>query len=86
MSKMMWEIIILALAVPSGFLIAWLAKDELIQGRKWFRILIISSILFGIWFYLIGQSYIVWVFGFILIVSLIGLIKSNDKKWVMRRI
>ena len=82
----MWEIIILALAVPSGFLIAWLAKDELIQGRKWFRILIISSILFGIWFYLIGQSYIVWVFGFILIVSLIGLIKSNDKKWVMRRI
>ena len=76
---MLIEIIILLLAIPTGFLIAALTKDELIQGRKWFKILILASILgvFGFWIY--GFPYISWTCGFILIVSLISLIKSEDK-------
>ena len=83
---MLLEIIILLLAIPSGFLIAWLARDELVQGKPWFRILIIISILVGIWFWLTGHTYIAWTAGFVLIVSLIALIKSEDKKWTKKRI
>lgn len=74
-------IIILALAIPAGYLIAWLARDELVDGRKWFKILIlISAFLFG--FFLLGeQRYVAWTGLFILVVSFISLIKSFDKKW-----
>ncbi len=78
---MISEIIILLLAIPSGYLIAWLARDELIVGRKWFRVLIILSIIVGIWFYLVDVIYVSWTAGFIFIVSLISLMKSNDEKW-----
>ena len=83
---MLIEIIILLLAIPSGYLIAWLARDELEDGKKWFRILIIVSIISGIWFYLIGLFYISLTSGFIFIVSLISLIKSKDKKWIKSKI
>jgi len=68
---MIIEIIILLLAIPSGYLIAWLARDELIQGRTWFRILIVVSILLGIWFYLINEIVISLTMGFVFIISLI---------------
>ena len=74
---MILEIVILLLAIPIGYLIAWLAKDELVAGKKWFRVLIILSILISAWFYLIGEKYISWTTGFILIVSLISLIQSK---------
>ena len=83
---MILEIIILLFAIPTGFLIAWLTRDELISGKKWFRVLIITSILVGIWFWLIGKTYVSWTAGFILIVSLIALIKAEDKKWVKKRV
>ena len=83
---MLFEIIILLLAIPVGFWIAWLARDELVQGKKWFRILIIASILGIIWFWLTGLDHISWASGFILIVSFISLIKSEDKKWVKSKI
>lgn len=84
--KMLIEIIILLLAIPSGYLIAWLARDELKDGRKWFRILIIASMISGIWFYLIKLFYISLTLGFIFIVSLISLIKSKDEKWIKSKI
>ena len=77
MDKMFLEILILLLAIPTGFLIAWLASDELKEGKPWFRVLIISSIIVGIWFYLTDFLYISWTAGFILIVSLISLIKAK---------
>jgi len=79
--SMSLTIIILALAIPAGYLIAWLARDELVIGRKWLKILIlISAFLFG--FFLLGeQRYVAWTGLFILVVSFISLIKSFDKKW-----
>ena len=82
----MWlEIIVLVLAIPVGFLIAWLARDELLQGKPYFRILMIISILTGIWFWLTGFMVITWIAGFIFIVSLISLVKSEDKRWTKKR-
>lgn len=77
---MVFEWIILILAIPAGFLIAWLARDELVLGRRWFRVLVIISVFIGLWFYLIGMFYVSWTAGFIFIVSLISLMKSNDKR------
>ncbi|MBS3091039.1 hypothetical protein J4217_01150 [Candidatus Pacearchaeota archaeon] len=81
----LFNIIFLVLAIPIGYLIAYWCKDELVDGRKWFRILIIVSIIGALGFYLFGFSYISLTFGFILIVSLISLIKSNDKGLIKRR-
>jgi len=74
---MFFEIVFLLLSVPVGILISKLARDELKQGEKWFKLLIISSVLIGAWFYLTGLYYISWTMGFILIVTMISLIKSN---------
>jgi len=74
---MLLEIVILILSIPTGFLIAHLAKDELAVGRKYFRVLIIASVLIGIWFYLTGVEYLVWTMAFVFVVSLISLIKAK---------
>lgn len=83
---MLLDWIILVLAIPSGYLIAWLARDELIAGRIWFKVLIgISLICAGV-FLFFGKSYMALTVIFIAIVSGISLIKSYDKKWTRRRI
>ena len=77
----MWiQITLLLLAIPTGYLIAWMAKDELKQGRKWFRILVIGSILGVVWFWLTGKYVISWTLSFIGIVALVSLIKSGKSK------
>jgi len=81
---MIIEFLIVLLAIPTGFIIAWLARDELKQGKEYFRILMILSILVGIWFFLTGDSYITWTSAFIFVVSLISLIKAEDKKWAIK--
>lgn len=83
---MLLETIILAWGIPAGFLIAWLARDELVDGQKWFKILIILSFILGIWLYLTGFYAGAWTSGFIVIVSLISLVKSRDKKWTKSKI
>jgi len=79
---MLLEIILLILAVPVGFLLAWMARDELVQGRKWFKILIIVGVVLGIWFYLTGLDVESFSSFFVAIVSLVSYVKSFDKKWV----
>ncbi len=81
---MISEILILAIAIPVGYLIAWLAKDEIVSWRKWFKVLIISSVIVGIIFYFYEKPYISWTAGFILIVSSISLMQSQDKKWIRK--
>lgn len=78
---MILNLLILFLAVPIGLLIAWFARDELKQGRKWFRIMVILSLLGGLWFWLIDRIYISLTWGFIFIIVLVTLAKSQDKKW-----
>jgi hypothetical protein len=82
---MLFEILILILAIPVGFLISWLARDELVVGRKYFRWLIVICILgkIGSWIY--GERVWSWTFGFIGIVSLIGFLKGFDGKWTRKR-
>ena len=74
---MMLQIVLLVLAIPVGFLIAWMARDELKQGRKWFRVLVIGCLLGVIWFWLTKNYVISWTLGFIGIVALVSLIRNG---------
>lgn len=74
---MLIELVVLALGIPVGFLIAWLARDELVQGRKYFRILIISSIIGVIGFWIYGRPVEAWTSGFIGIVAFVSFIKTK---------
>ena len=83
---MVLNIILLILAVPIGFFIAYLARDELLAGRIYFRVLIILSILGIIGFWIYGNPVIALTFGFIGIVALVSFVKSYDKKWTKKKI
>ncbi|HLF53813.1 MAG TPA: hypothetical protein VI544_01410 [Candidatus Nanoarchaeia archaeon] len=74
---MIIEIILLILAVPVGFLIAWMARDELKNGRKWFRAIFITFFSFGGLFWIYGLDYLALTCAFIAIVGLISFIKGN---------
>lgn len=78
---MLIEILLLILAIPTGFLIAWLCCDELLTGRKWFLIIMLFGILCGLIFYFNGQRAISLTSFFIVIVSLVSFLESYNKKW-----
>lgn len=73
------------LGIIVGYLIAWLCKDELIEGRRYFRVLIIASIIVGIYSYLTGFIYLFYTTTVIFITSLISFIKSYDSKFALVR-
>jgi len=72
---------VLILALPLGYLLAWLCKDEIVQGRKWFKIISLLSFVFGVIliFYNLTASFTLL---FISISTLVSLVKSFDKKFV----
>jgi len=74
-------ILILILAFPAGYLLAWLCKDELVQGRKWFKLLALISTILAVIFLFFNLT-ISFTLVFISIVSLISVAKSKDRKWV----
>jgi len=80
-----YNLIILILAIPIGYLIAYLCRDELVQGRKWFRLIVYVFTALGIVLLLFG----LFVEGlsslFIAIVALISLMKSGDKAWIRKK-
>jgi len=82
---MIAEIVLLVLAIPVGLLIAAMTRDELVEGRKWFKVIIIVGVAVGGWFYLTGDKAIAYTCLFGVIVAFVSLIKSKDKKWVKRR-
>ena len=83
---MLIKITILLLAIPIGYLIAWLAKDELILGRKWFKLIILTSIILGIVYYFIGNFIIMLTNLFIAILGVVSLMKSYDKRLTKSKI
>ena len=39
------SIIILLTAIPVGWLLAWLFNDELVDGKKWFYVILYSLVI-----------------------------------------
>ena len=77
----LFNVLIILLAIPAGFLIAYFARDELIQGRNWFVLIMILSVLFALLFLIINSYYITLTLIFILIATLVSYLKSFDKNW-----
>jgi hypothetical protein len=70
------EILFLVLAIPTGLLIAHLTKEELKQGKKYFRALIILSVLATVWFYLTKFPAEALTSAFIAITTIISYTKA----------
>lgn len=78
-------ILLIVLAFPVGLLIAWMARDELKDGRKWFKVLIIISVILGIILLAIKKYAEALTLLFIIIFTGISLWKSYDKKWIKNK-
>ena len=79
---MVLELIILLLGIPTGILIAWLARDELIDGFVYIKILFVLSLIAVMFF---ENEVITLGLGFICIVSFISVLKRFDKNWAVER-
>lgn len=75
---------ILILAIPTGYLIAWMARDELVDGRKYFRWIILVSMLLAIGSLFRENYLMVYSFLFVAIVTFVSFIKSKDKNWTKK--
>ena len=75
-------LLILLCAFPTGYLLAWLARDEIVAGRKYFIVLAVLSIvsIVPVYFFLQIKLPVIMTLFFIAIISLIALWKSCDKK------
>jgi len=77
------NIFILLTAVPAGYFLAWLCKDELVDGRKWFKIILycLFVILIGVLIFYRSLNVILAVV-YMIIVTFIALWKGKDKKFL----
>jgi F0F1-type ATP synthase membrane subunit c/vacuolar-type H+-ATPase subunit K len=67
--KLLIGIGLLILGVPIGNLLAKFTKDELKQGKKWFKLVIILSIIGAIVFLILGNDVLLFAFLFIAVVT-----------------
>ena len=77
---------ILVAAFPVGYLLAWLARDELVSWKKWYILLDVISVVLTIPVAFISalslvKLPVVLTLFFIAIISLMAVWKSHDKKW-----
>jgi len=81
--KILLNIFLLITAIPVGYFLAWLCKDELVDGRKWFKIILVCLfvclVLFLIFFR--NMNAILSV-SYMIIVTFIAFMKGQDKKFV----
>jgi len=84
MQNLLYVLILLA-AFPAGYVLAWMARDEIKPGRKWFIALsiicLIASIVLAFLPFTFKFVSILTLF-FIIIICLMAVYKSYDKKWV----
>ena len=73
---MIINILIICLAVIMGFVISYYTKEEIVEGRVWFKILLVISVILGGIFYYKDINYLWMTFLFIFIITGISLIRS----------
>jgi hypothetical protein len=62
-------IAVLALGIPIGNLLARATKDELKTGKKWFKLIILLSLIGAMVFLILGSDALLFTFLFIAIVT-----------------
>jgi len=82
--NLIYTLILLA-AFPAGYLLAWLARDELVAGKKWFLLLAVVSLATAVVISFTDFLFkfpIILVLFFIIIICLVAVWKSYDKRFV----
>ncbi|HUS50915.1 MAG TPA: hypothetical protein VMZ91_12175 [Candidatus Paceibacterota bacterium] len=75
--------VILLLGIPVGYLLAYLTRDELVSGRKWFKMISVISFILAIILLIFYRNLaVILTLAYICITSLISLYKSYDKRFV----
>lgn len=69
MVKLLIGILILALGYPIGSYLARLTKEELAVGQKWFKLIILASLIGGFVGLIIQDDILMFSFFFIAIVT-----------------
>jgi len=85
MIKILFNILILLTAIPAGYVLAWLCKDELVDGRKWFKIIL--ECLFAALIFLLFLSKnvnAILAVVYMIIVTFIAIFLSKDKRFLKR--
>jgi len=67
--KILIGISILALGIPIGNFLAKKTKEELKSGQKWFKLIILSSLIGGIVGLVLGEDALIFSFFFIAVVT-----------------
>lgn len=81
---MILYLLILLLSIPAGLLVAWLGRDELIDGFIYLKLLCEISFILVIIFSFYNEV-ITLTLGFICIVGYISLLKRFDDRWAIKR-
>lgn len=85
MIKELIVILILITSVPVGHFLAWLTKEELKDGRRWFNLIIIISLIHAVITGILNINYklsIILALIYIIIVSFISWKLSFNKKFI----
>jgi hypothetical protein len=77
-----FTIVILALSIPIGFWIAWLSRDELSAGRKWFVATLVGGAVLALIAGALRQAAAAYTGVFIAVLAGIAYRKSHDRKWL----
>jgi hypothetical protein len=67
--KLIIGIVVLALGIPLGHYLSKFTKEELKSGRRWFRLIIVLSLILAVISLIIGNDVLLFSFLFIAIVS-----------------
>jgi len=86
MLKEILILVLLLIAVPVGYIISYLCRDELIIGRKWFKIILFTCFIGFFAFLFYNQESISISLAFIFIVTLISLKRSYNKKLTSKKL
>lgn len=83
---MIVTILLVLSALPLGYLLAWLAREELVIGRRWFQRLVLVSLVFGggLWAYGIREGFTLWMF--LAILAFVAYHQSYDRRWTKSKI
>ena len=80
---MVLNLLVLSLSIPIGLLIAWLTRDELIDGFVYISTFAFISFFSAMIFY--RNEFITLSLGFMSIVAYISVLKRYDKHWAVER-
>ena len=71
---------VLILGIPIGELLAWMAREELKEGKPWFKGIILVSLILAIVGLILGNDFLIFGFLFIAIVTSRSLKLKKRKK------